>query len=245
MRTLKIGGKTLEIYDSIDELPIRRFHKFNKYMLVDSGIGSDLNSINDHIAKTKAYISKSDNKKAFTQLENLRQSLYLISQETSIKHLSFVALIKSVDGKDITDISDGNMKRILSEINTVKKGFFENIIDDLKKKLENEIRLYFPSHFDDSVLKEYYNRVKLKVLLQLESIIKEVDNTDKIERIDDFLLSLSNPKIFFGKDSAEIQYDKQFEDMCLYLTQELSINVDNMNVLQFYNSFEYLKKKNK
>ena len=97
MRTIKIGRKTVEFYDAIDELPIRRYHKFNKYMLVDSGIGSDLNDINSHIAKVSRYISKKDEKNALAQLENLRTSLYMIAEETNVRHLSFAILVKSIN----------------------------------------------------------------------------------------------------------------------------------------------------
>ena len=45
MKTAKVNGHTVEIFDSIDELNIRRFQKYNKYMLIDSGVGSDLQDI--------------------------------------------------------------------------------------------------------------------------------------------------------------------------------------------------------
>ena len=49
MKREVINNHIVILYDSIDELPIIRFHKYNKYMLIDSGIGSDLNDINVHI----------------------------------------------------------------------------------------------------------------------------------------------------------------------------------------------------
>ena len=134
MKTIKVGKRSVEIYDSIDELPIKRYHKFNKYMLVDSGIGSDLNDINDHISKILRYIDKSDKKNAKTQLENMRQSLYLISQETNIRHLSFMVLIKSIDGKEVYDISDKNLKRLLKQFENESKGFLNRLIESVKKK---------------------------------------------------------------------------------------------------------------
>ncbi|MGL5979408.1 MAG: hypothetical protein ACRCZY_00735, partial [Phocaeicola sp.] len=58
MRKETINGHKVEIYDSIDELPIRNFHKYNKYLLVDSGVGSDLNDINTKISLIQNYIEK-------------------------------------------------------------------------------------------------------------------------------------------------------------------------------------------
>lgn len=242
MRTETVGKNKIEIYDSIDELPIRRFHKFNKYMLVDAGIGSDLNDINDHIFKTIRYVDKGDKENAKRQLDNLRQSLYMVSQETNIKHLSFMVLIKSINGKEVHDLSDDNMKRLLKFFENESKSFLDKLIEFVKKKIDEELNLYFPGHFDDASVKEYYDKIKQRVLLQLDTILRGNDNEDKIERIEDFLLSLAKPKVFSGKESAEIQYDKQFEEMCLFLKHELSIEPEEMTVLQFYNSFEYLKK---
>ena len=51
MKTVKIGEYTVEIYDAIDELPMLRFHKYNKMLLVDAGIGSDLQDFDTHIEK--------------------------------------------------------------------------------------------------------------------------------------------------------------------------------------------------
>ena len=40
MRTTQIGKYKVEIYDAIEDLPMQRFHKYNKMLLVDAGIGS-------------------------------------------------------------------------------------------------------------------------------------------------------------------------------------------------------------
>lgn len=244
MRTEKIAGYKVEIYESIDELPIKRFHKFNKYMLVDAGIGSDLNDINEHIAKISRFID-SDTKSAKQELENLRQSLFMVSEGMNVKHLSFVTLIHSINGELITDLSDENIKAVSKRLSNVKRNTLEKILNLVKKKIDTELDLYFPGHFNDASIKEYYDRLRRKVLLQLDSVIRGNDNELEIDKIDDFLLTLAKPKTFSGKESVEIKYDKQFEEMCLFLQQEVQADVDKMTVLQFYNSFEYIKKQKK
>lgn len=42
MRKIVLAKHKVELYDSIDELPIVRFHKYNKMLLIDAGVGSDL-----------------------------------------------------------------------------------------------------------------------------------------------------------------------------------------------------------
>lgn len=242
MKTIDIGKHKVEIFDSIDELPIKRFHKFNKFLLVDAGVGSDLMDINDKILKILRYMDKSDKANAKIELENLRQSLYLISQETNVKHLSFMALVKSVDGVEVTDLSDENLRKIQKTFESTELGFFSQLLMSFKKKVDTELNLYFPGQFDDAASREYCDKLKARILLQLDSIIRKTNNLEEIDRIDDFLLTLAKPKIFSGRESAEIAYDKQFEDMCLFLSHELSLDIDKLSVLQFYNSFEYIKK---
>ena len=60
MRTTQIGKHKVEVYDSIDALPVLRFHAFNKMMLVDSGIGSDLNDWDAHAERVIRFIMSDD-----------------------------------------------------------------------------------------------------------------------------------------------------------------------------------------
>lgn len=243
MRTIKIGRKTVEFYDAIDELPIRRYHKFNKYMLVDSGIGSDLNDINGHIAKVSRYITKKDEKNALAQLENLRTSLYMIAEETNVRHLSFAILVKSINGKEVTDLSDENIKRIADSFDNEKKGFIDRVIDSIKKKIDMELVVYFPGQFEDAQVKEYHDRIRNRALLVLSEITTNKKETDKINKIDDFLMGMVNPKSFSGKESVEILHDKQFEEACTFLESETGTRVDDLTAMQFFSKFEYIKKK--
>ena len=63
MRVIKYKDKIIKLYDSIDELPIVNFQKYNKYLLIDSGIGSDLNAFDEHITKIAMSIKSGDPKK--------------------------------------------------------------------------------------------------------------------------------------------------------------------------------------
>lgn len=245
MKTINVGRNKLEIYDSIEELPIRRFHKFNKYLLVDAGIGSDLNDLNDHIFKLAHYIDIGDKANANKLLSNFRQSLFLIAEENNVKHLSFMVLIKSINGKEVHDLSDENLKKMLSFFAIEPKSFLDKLFEMVKKKLNDELKLYFPNNFDDASLKEYYQKLKSRVMLQLQAITQQKSNDEEIGKIDAFLISLAKPLTFSGKDSAEIKFEKQFEEMCLHLKKEIAVEPSEMTVLQFYNAFEFIKKQSK
>ena len=77
----------------------------------------------------------------------------------------------------------------------------------------------------------------------LDQII-DGDTTDRraeIERITTDMLLYNKPQSFNGSDSMEIQYDKQFENMCLTISQHLHTDPKRYTVLEYYNAFERIK----
>lgn len=241
MITKKINGLTLKMYDSIEELPILNFQKFNRYMLLDAGIGSDLEDIDVHIEKIAKYIN-TDKKLAIQELMNLRQSLYFVSQGVDVKHLAFVTLIAEINGKKLYDLSDDNVKAISEKLNLVKRSFLMDLLVSLKKKLNSELELYFPSIFSSSMEKEAYDLVRRKAVFLLDSIIEETDKTESIDAIDTELFGYIKPKVFNGPKSAELAYIKDFEQACAIITKFLSIDPKKLTVFEFYNSLEIIKK---
>lgn len=240
MKAIVINKKKLLLYDSIDELPIINFQKYNKYLLIDAGIGSDVNDIDQHISKIAKYI-KSNKALAMQELQNMRQNLFMIASNISPKYLAFAALIHSVDGKKVEDLSDDNLKALLNDIKTVKHSWLIHTLAKIKKKIQAELELYFPQEFISVKEKEAYDRLKSRTLLVLEGIIHGKDTSSEINTIDDYLFNLHKPKSFLGDESVEIKYDKQFETMCLIISQKANQDARKMTVLQFYSSLENIK----
>lgn len=135
MKNLLINKKIVCVYDSIDEMPIVNFQKYNKYLLIDSGIGSDTDDIDAHIVKIAKFIKANDNKKALQELQNMRQNMYMVNSEISPKYLAFAALIHSIDGKETNDLSDDGLKKILQDLKEVKHSVVIEFLLWLKKKL--------------------------------------------------------------------------------------------------------------
>lgn len=135
MKKMLINNKIVSVYDSIDEMPIVNFQKYNKYLLIDSGIGSDVDDIDSHITKIARYIKSNDSKKAMLELQNMRQCMYMINSEISPKYLAFAALVQSVDGKEVTDLSDDSLKDLLKEIKHVRHSKIVDFLFWIKKKL--------------------------------------------------------------------------------------------------------------
>lgn len=241
MKSLLINKKIVRVYDSIDEMPIINFQKYNKYLLIDSGIGSDADDIDAHIIKIAKFIKANNSKKALQELQNMRQNMYMVNSEISPKYLAFAALIHSIDGKEVNDLSDDGLKKLLQDLKDIKHSKVINFLLWLKKKVTNELETYFPGDFVNPKEKEAYDRLKNRTLLVLDSIINNTDNTKQIESIDTMMLNMHAPKVFIGSESVEVKYDKQFESTCLLIAQKTNMDARKMTVLQFYNAIDNIK----
>lgn len=142
MTEIKLNGNYLEMYDSIDSMPITRFKEYNRFVAMDSGIGSDMTAIDHHISTAIKFYRMNDFEKGDNVLQNMRQNIYFVINKTSPKMNSFVAAIKTINGKELTDISEP--EKIIDDLS--KKGLtvgkVYGFLNDLKKKLVKNLRSF-------------------------------------------------------------------------------------------------------
>ena len=248
MVTVKIGKHTVEMYDTIEELPIVRFHKYQKLLLVDAGIGSDIAAFDQRIEKTRRFLMAGKPEQAQQELENMRQCVFLIQSGVNPKHRAFAALVTKIDGQDCTDIGDDALAAITEKLNDVPESELTAQLEAVKKKIDGELTLYFPALFNDSDVKEYYDLLRKRTLEILNGIVAGVDDPAGAEIVDKLttaLITYSHPKLFTGSDGVEIQFDRQFENLCLVLSEQLHVEPKKYSVLEFYNAFDFVKERAK
>lgn len=244
MKTVKLNGHKVAIYDSIDELPMVRFHKYTKMLLVDAGVGSDINDFDAHIERATRYIRNGDNESGAKELENLRQCVYLILQEQSVRDLSLACLVAEIDGKPHDDLSEEGLAKVLQLLGGTPRKDFTETLDEVKKKIDAELMTYFPELFDDVSAKEYYDVMKRRTQEVLANIIEgcNAEREKVVEQMTDKLVLFVKPKNFTGSQSVEIQHDKEFESMCLTISKETHADAKRMTVLEYYNAYEYVRR---
>jgi len=129
--TLRKGIRkhTIKLYDNIDQLPIERFNKANKYWMLHDNIGS---SIADFDANhyNKLVLLAGEKKKLIAELNNFRILVFNIQNEINVEHLSFACLVHSIDGKECDDLSEQSLRDVLKRMSDM--GLTQ---DELKKKL--------------------------------------------------------------------------------------------------------------
>lgn len=242
----KIGRHTVEMYDSIEQLPIVRFHRYQKLLLIDAGVGSDIASFDQRTEKMRRYMMDGKTDKALMELENLRQAVFLVQNGISPRHKAFAALVTKVDGEDFSEVSDESLDRITEILADVPESEQTAHLNAVKKKIDMHLRLYFPKLFADSEVKEYFDLMKRRTLAILENIkngISNPDETPEVERLTTALVTYSNPKVFSGSDGLEIQFDRQFENLCLVLSEQLHVRPKDYTVLEFYNAFDFINER--
>ena len=241
MVTAKINGHIVQYYDDIEELPVVAFHKFQRMMLVDAGIGGDLASFDQRTERVRRFLALGKQDEAKREMENLRQCFFFILNNLSPKHRAFACLVVRIDGKEYGN-SDGEIDEKLELLQGASKRELDGTLVSAKKKIDEALTRYFPKLFESSEVKEYYDLLKRRTIIVLEAIAKgeAIPNTDDLNAR---LICYSNPKDY--ANGFEVEFDRQFENLCLSLADGLNVEPKKMTVLEFYNAFDFLSERNK
>ena len=136
MKTIDTGKHVIKLYDSVDELPIGAYQRYNKFLLIDAGVGSSVDDFDAHIVKLAKLIGNNEREKAIQELQNMRQNLFMVNSKISPKYLAFAALVYSIDGKKVEAVSDDDYSELLAKIQEMPHSLLTKTLDWLKKKLQ-------------------------------------------------------------------------------------------------------------
>jgi len=247
MVTARIGRHTVEFYGAVDELPIVRFHKYQKALLIDAGIGGDIAALDQRLEKTRRYLMAGKGEDAQRELANLRQCVYLVQGEINPRHRAFAALVRKVDGEEFPEASDEAIERILALLADAPVGELDGQLLAVKKKIEAELTLYFPKVFDSPETKEYFDILKRRTQTQLELLASGInpEGNGDIDALTTALMTLYPAKVYDGPDGEEVRADRNFEDICLVLSEQLHISPKSCSVFEFYSAYDFAQRRAK
>ena len=83
-----INNHRVELFESVEDLPMIRFQKYSKYVLIDSGVGNTYEDVLKKIAKVNGYIETKDFESAKGDLKNMALSVSLVFSEMNLKSLA-------------------------------------------------------------------------------------------------------------------------------------------------------------
>lgn len=137
----KYGKHEIELFDSIHNLPILRFQRFNKYQMQASEIG---NTFADYDARTQKAIQlfkKNMIQEGIRELENRRQTVFNAFNDFSPMGKSFAVLVKRIDKTSYEDFSPDNLDRCIEHLEKIGLGNLESIekLREVKKKSKRNL----------------------------------------------------------------------------------------------------------
>lgn len=136
MKTIKLSGGTIKIYEDIKEMPIQRYKDFQKYLLQDSGIGSTMADVDRHFRMLDRFLSAGKLNEAKQERDNLHMNFFMVLEKINILDISFVCLIHSINNEILYDTTEENLRRISERLGKMgmTKGQLEDITNEVKKK---------------------------------------------------------------------------------------------------------------
>ena len=131
---MNLGSHKVTLYESIEELPIVRFQKYNKMLMLDAGLGSDLTALDAHLARVSEFIKNNELQDAAGEIDNLRQTLFNVQNGLTPHFMSLIPLMAEVDGEPLTDLSDENIQAVYDRLKDVTLKAYEGAASEVKKK---------------------------------------------------------------------------------------------------------------
>jgi len=135
----------VKFYDSIEEMPHRRYMKFNKEMMRANEVGNSMADVIKRIDRAMGFIQAKESDKAVRELSNARLAYSYSQAELEPKGLALAAMVKSVNGVEVNDITTSGLQNtleVLQNIGMSKKELDHNA-DSVKKKSNKSSKYSF------------------------------------------------------------------------------------------------------
>ena len=146
MKKKIINGNVIEYFDSIESLTIDRFSEYNRYLMLDSGIGSGAEDVGRKIGSVQAYLNHKDIENASKELQNLFHSIVFTINNINPKSYAFAVLVSKINGKEVgQDISKEGLDLIIKELSYKGLNFrkMSAWIDEVKKNWSQKLKHFF------------------------------------------------------------------------------------------------------
>jgi hypothetical protein len=103
MKKVTIGKHQVTFYDSIRKLPIRRYQKFNKHMIIAAEVGNSIEDYDKRMGRALGYLSTEDTKSAIIEITNQRQTLHNALEGYSPSSMALATMVYSIDKRIFED----------------------------------------------------------------------------------------------------------------------------------------------
>lgn len=95
--------------------------------------------------------------------------------------------------------------------------------------------------FNGSEEKEYYDIMRRRALKMLEGLSR--GEVVDVEDMTTSLICFAKPKVYGGSGGFEVEFDRNYETLCLSLSENLGLDAKKCTVLEFYNAVDVLQER--
>lgn len=126
---------TVKLYASIKEMPVTLYNLSQRYLMQDSGIGSDMGAVDSHFKILDSLLSADKIEEAKKERINLRYTFYVMLEGIDFKSPALACYIHSVNEEKITDYSEEALKNLVQTLSEqgLSREMVEDQLTDLKK----------------------------------------------------------------------------------------------------------------
>ena len=135
MEELKIGKLKVRFYSDASLMPILKFKDFQKYCLLESGLGSSFGDIQSKLEKLAMFVNKDLKGDSIQEINNIREACFYNLNGVNLKHLSFACLIESINGEAVKN-TKSDLEEALSLLN--ENGLTQKVLEDSYKDLKKK-----------------------------------------------------------------------------------------------------------
>lgn len=136
----------VELYETVDEMPMARKHLFDKFLIMDSGMGSTIQDIELRFQKLDVFLKEKKFDLAIQERMNLHHAIFNGLSGINFKSLSFCSLVYKVDGKEVEIKTESDVETVMDMVE--KKVINRNVeyfVETVKKKLLTNLGYTFQS----------------------------------------------------------------------------------------------------
>lgn len=251
MKTTEINGVIVKTYDNPEELPMRRYQRFNKFLMIENEVGSTFEDYKKRSEQEIAYLRNGMIQEAIQELSNRTQMVYNAFMEYSPKGRAMAILVHSIGGTIYKDYTASGLDAILDDLENIglSQKIATEIVDETKKKIETALTKYFPSKFKETKIDtlEYNSELIKKMTLEVKEIAEGKNEawTKAIQVHEKKMLSIfkTNSWNVNTEGNMEIQMETDFTKYMFSIEEHSNSEVEDMSVFRFYALEEYVSEK--
>jgi hypothetical protein len=119
------------------QMPFERFFLFQKYAIMESGIGSDMNQVGKHFQKLHQFLGSKMIEEARKEAENLHFNIFSILNNMNYVCKAVAVLVSNINDKAFSDLSDEGINTLTEHLMALKltPEEVQTIFEEVKKKI--------------------------------------------------------------------------------------------------------------